>query len=106
MGIVIFCDLCVSTSVTVPGSQHPALESDARTAIRGHAANQNQFFELVDEFFEAVAGVDEVVELDEVEFVSELDELVAGAELSEGFEVSPPDFASLLPFAAAGFAEE
>jgi len=43
--------------------------------------------------------------LDEPEPVSELDELAAGAELSEGFDVSPPDLASLLPL-AAGFAEE
>jgi hypothetical protein len=49
------------------------------------------------------AGAGEAVEVDELELLSEL---AAGAELSEGFDVSPPDLASLLPFAEAGFAEE
>jgi hypothetical protein len=57
---------------------------------------------------EAAAGVDEVVEpaefaeLDELELPSEL---AAGAELSDGFDVSLPGFASVLPL-AAGLAEE
>lgn len=100
MGITVLCDLCVSTSVTLHRSQQQALESDAQTTIRGHAAQKNQLFDAVAELLEAVAGVDEF------ELVSELAELAAGAEPSEGFDVSPPDLASLLPFAAAGFAEE
>jgi hypothetical protein len=53
-----------------------------------------------------VAGVDEGVVLDELELASELDELAVGAGLSDGFDASPPGFASLLPFVVAGFAEE
>ena len=79
------------------------MESDARTAIRGYAAHKNQLLDAVDELVEAVAVVDEAVELDELELSLEL---AAGAELSDGLDVSPPDFASLLPFAAGGFAEE
>jgi hypothetical protein len=82
------------------------LESDARTAIRGHAVNQNQFFETSDQLFEAVAGVDEAVEAVEPEELELPSELAAGAGLSEGFDVSPPDLASLPPLADAGFAEE
>jgi hypothetical protein len=58
--------------------------------------NQNQFLEAVD-------GVVEAGELDELELPSGL---AAGVELSDGFDVSPPDLASLLPLAEAGFAEE
>jgi hypothetical protein len=56
-----------------------------------------------DQLLDVVAGVAEAAGVDELELLSEL---AAGAELSEGFDVSPPDLASLLPFAEAGFAEE
>ena len=59
-----------------------------------------------DQLLEAAAGGDDALVPDELELPSELEELAAGAELSEGFDVSPPDLASLLPFAEAGFAEE
>jgi hypothetical protein len=48
------------------------------------------------------AGAGEAVELEEPELPFEL---AAGVELSEDFDVSPPDLASLL-LADAGFAEE
>ena len=48
------------------------------------------------------AGAVEAVELEELELSFEL---VAEVELSEDFDVSPPDFASVL-LADAGFAEE
>lgn len=48
------------------------------------------------------AGAGEAVELEELELSVEL---AADVELSEGFDVSPPDLASLL-LADAGFAEE
>ena len=44
--------------------------------------------------------------LDELELASELEELAAGVELSEDFDASPPDVASLPLLAVAGFAEE
>jgi hypothetical protein len=58
------------------------------------------------QLFEAPAGADEVVVLDELLVLSELPELAADVELSDGFDVSLPDLASLLPLADAGFAEE
>jgi hypothetical protein len=56
------------------------------------------------QFFDAAAGAEEAVDVDGLELLSELE--AAGAVLSDGFAVSPPDLASLLPFAEAGFAEE
>jgi|SRR5580658_3697121 hypothetical protein len=92
LGITAFCYLCGS----YPEVNIGAFESDAGTAIRGHGSHKNQLFD-------AVAGVDEVPALEELELSFEL---AAGAELSEGLDVSLPDLASLLPFADAGFAEE
>jgi hypothetical protein len=50
--------------------------------------------------------VEVAVVLDEVDELELPSELAAGAELSEGFDVSPPDLASWLPLAGFGFAEE
>lgn len=62
--------------------------------------------EPANQLFDVVAGVDDVdVELDEPAPELSL-ELFAGAVLSAGLEVSPPDLA-VSPFEdAAGFAEE
>jgi hypothetical protein len=95
LGITVLCDLCVSTSVTLHRSPHPAFESDARTAIRGYRSHGNQ---LLDD----VAGAGEAAGLEELELSLEP---AAEAELSEGFDASLPDLASLLPL-EAGFAEE
>jgi hypothetical protein len=58
------------------------------------------------QLFEVPAVVEEAVVLDELEEPFELPELAAGVELSDGFDVSLPDLASLLPLADAGFGEE
>lgn len=63
------------------------------------------------QLLEAAAGVDEVLEPDELELPFEPAEPAAGAELSEELELSDldeslPDLASPLSFADAGFGEE
>ena len=58
------------------------------------------------QLLDVVAVVGEAVVPEEPDVLSELPELAADVELSDGFELSPPDFASLLPFADAGFGEE
>jgi hypothetical protein len=55
---------------------------------------------------EVVAGVDDAVEAAESEELELPFELAAGAVVSEGFDVSPPDLVSALPLAAAGLGEE
>ena len=72
------------------------MESDAQTGIGGQKSHESQLLD-------GAAGAGEAVELAELELLSEL---AAGAVLSEGFDVSPPDAASLPPLADEGFAEE
>lgn len=58
------------------------------------------------QLLDVVVVVGEAVVPDELEVLFELPELAAGVELSDDFEGSLPDLASLLPLAEAGFAEE
>ena len=62
-----------------------------------------QLIETANQFFVAVAVVEEAVVPDELELPFEL---VVAAELSDDFDESPPDLGSELPPADLGFAEE
>lgn len=97
------CKICSllpnATSVEVTRKSTSALESDAQSAIHVYAVLENQLFD-------AVGVAAEAAGLDELELASVLAELAAGAELSDDLDASPPDLASLLLLADAGFAEE